>query len=157
MIPTNMNLSDEEYQSLAKSLGRTSAISIIAAAVSMFFGGVILSGFSVIVAGVAFYGARRIVKSTNMEKASPAFTNDYLRAYSRLKATLLAAVLALALNVASLAYIWPRVQDYLETGDSSTLNGILGENASEGSSDSSGFWGSGSGSGNQPSSGSSFW
>lgn len=152
------HMSDDEYRSLAKSLARTSAIAIIAAAVSMFFGGVILSGFSVIVAAVAFFRARKVVQSTNHDTASAAFTNDYLSAYSRLKATLLAAVLALVINVASLAYIWPQIQDYLETGDSSVLSGILGESQAEDGSNGSSFWGAGSGTGKQdPTTGGSFW
>ncbi|MDO4501898.1 MAG: hypothetical protein Q4D06_01830 [Coriobacteriia bacterium] len=153
----NKNLTDKEYLSLAKSLARTSAIAIICAAVSMFIGGIALSTVGVLVALVSFVSARKVVQGISQENQSTAAIDEYLAAYSRLKATLIAAVFALIINVASVAYIWPQIQEYLATGDPSSLSQMLGGNGSS-NNGSSGFWGSGSsGTGSAPSSGGSFW
>lgn len=101
----------------------------IMALVSLVIGGVILSSASIIVAVVAY---RRILQSSNLD--------DGMR-LSDLKRSAIAAivvsVLALALNTAALAVIYPMVIEMLESGDYASLWGSSAPSTGSGGS----FWG----------------
>lgn len=150
----NEPLQNVDYSALAKSLARSASITIICAAVSMFIGGVLLSGVSVIVGAVALRSANKTLKAAKAGNQGKAFAEEFLPAYARLKGTVIAAAIALAVNAASVAYMWPQIQEQLAASANGNLSQLLG--STDGSS-SSGFWGSGTTASPSASPGGTFW
>lgn len=106
-----------------KSVQNLTTIATIAAPVSLFIGGVLLSGVSIICALVAYMKLKKVMPGNGMQHP---LVSKVVRSI------VLAACFgigALVLNGISVAMVMPMMMDYLNTGDMSALNGLYGTEA----------------------------
>lgn len=113
-------------------------IAYIAAPVSLFYGGVLLSGIGLICAIIAL---RRV---SNAMKRDPEHADSIRRFKSSAWVAIFVTGLAFAFNMVAVAIVLPVVLEAVQTGDLSTLEQLYGQDLSSLSGSTTGSEGSSS-------------
>lgn len=103
-----------------KSTQNLITVATIAAPISLFFGGVLLSTVSIVCAIVAYMKLKKVMTNGGMQHP---LVSKVIRSI------VLAACFgigALILNGISVAMVMPTMMEYMSTGDASVLNGLYG-------------------------------
>lgn len=147
--------SRSELESEASAIKKLNIGGLACAAISVIIGGVALSTIGIIVSAIGLRRAGKVIKQ-NPGDTTGVVDRQIKPLYNRAKGIVCAAVVALVLNAASIAYYWPEIQQFIETGDPVALYERLGGQAPSGNESSGDFWGSGA-VGTQKPQGDSFW
>ena len=114
-----METKPENYAEEVRSIHRLAKISIGMSAFSLFLGGVLLSAVGTICGIVSLVKANR--KKTWAAGKSQSDQNIAANLFHRCVVAVVAGCIALVLNASALYYMWPQIEQVVQTGDIAQL------------------------------------